>query len=166
MMRTLAPSDPTMAPTVFAAYTPPTRRAGSWPGSAMEASARGKLAPHRIAPGSTAHSDRTRSSWKLNHGSVEIDGLIGQYGNDCVSMYAVQATAPHRAIWQTPSATRGRPTPRASAEPRLLPMPRPIKNTARIRENVYTVAPKSSERRRVHTTSAASAVIPDSAIVT
>jgi hypothetical protein len=29
---------------------------------------------------------RRTSSWKLNHTSVVIDGLIGQYGIDCVSM--------------------------------------------------------------------------------
>src|SRR2546430_10936996 len=91
MIRTLAPSDPTIAPTVFAAYTPPTSRAGSWPGSATDASASGKLAPHRIAPGSTAQRHRTKSSWKLNHASVVIDGLTGQYGSDWVSMYAVHA---------------------------------------------------------------------------
>jgi hypothetical protein len=45
-------------------------------------------------------------------------------------------------------------------------MPRPIRNTARISENVYTVAPNSSERIRVQITSAASAVIPDRPIVT
>ena len=36
--------------------------------------------------GSTTQRQRTKSSWKLNHGSVVIDGLIGQYGSDCVSM--------------------------------------------------------------------------------
>ena len=33
----LAASEPTIAPTVFAAYTPPTRRAGSWPVEATDA---------------------------------------------------------------------------------------------------------------------------------
>ena len=62
MITRLAPSDPTIAPTVFAAYTPATSHAGSCPGTATEASASGKLAPHRIAPGRTTHSERTRSS--------------------------------------------------------------------------------------------------------
>ena len=44
--------------------------------------------------------------------------------------------------------------------------PRPTRNAARISENVYVVAPKSSDRIRVQMTSAASAVIPDSAIAT
>src|SRR5262247_4076019 len=47
----LAPSDPTIAPTVFAAYTPPTSRAGSCPRAETEARARGKLAPQRMAAG-------------------------------------------------------------------------------------------------------------------
>ena len=50
----LAPSEPTMAPTVLAAYTPPTSLAGSWPRAATAASASGKLAPQRMAAGSTA----------------------------------------------------------------------------------------------------------------
>ena len=75
-----------IAPTVLAAYTPPTSRAGSWPSLATEASASGKLAPHRIAAGRTAHIVRTRSSWKLNHGLVASDGLTGHQGSDCVHM--------------------------------------------------------------------------------
>ena len=53
---------------------------------------------------------------------------------------------------------------RAIAEPRLLPMPSPTRNTARINENVYVVAPNSSESTRVQTTSDPSAVRPDSAM--
>jgi hypothetical protein len=44
-------------------------------------------------------------------------------------------------------------------------MPRPTRKTARISENVYTVAPKCSDRIRVQTTSDPSAVRPESAIV-
>ena len=29
----------------------------------------------------------------MNHGSLEMDGLIGQYGRDCVRVCAVQAIA-------------------------------------------------------------------------
>src|SRR5581483_12496734 len=43
---------------------------------------------------------------------------------------------------------------------------RPTRNTARISAKVYTVAPKCSDSSRVHTTSDASAVIPDSAMAT
>ena len=39
---------------------------------------------------------------------VAIDGLIGQYGSDCVSMQAVHAIAAHSSIWHQPSASRGR----------------------------------------------------------
>src|SRR6185503_13818459 len=79
----LAPSEPTIAPTVLAAYTPPTRRAGSWPREATAASASGKLAPQRMAEGSTANSDRTPSICRLIHGLAVADGLSGQYGSDC-----------------------------------------------------------------------------------
>ena len=72
----------------------------------------------------------------------------------------------HSRSWHQPSATRGRATRRASSDPIVLPMPRPTRNTARISENVYVVAPKSSDRMRVQTTSAPSAVMPDSAIAT
>jgi hypothetical protein len=74
----LAPSAPTIAPTVFAAYTPPTRRPGSVRPAATEASASGKLAPHRIAAGRIAQSVRTMSSWNVNQGLLDIDGSMGQ----------------------------------------------------------------------------------------
>ena len=65
-----------------------------------------------------------------------MDGSIGQYGSDCVSMYAAHAIAPARSIWHHASASRGRSTDRASAEPMLLPMPNPSRNTARISAKV------------------------------
>src|SRR4029079_8217268 len=132
----LAVTDPMIAPSVFAAYTPPTRRAGSFPPAATDDNASGKLAPQRMAPGSTAQRQRTKSSWKLNQGSVEIDGLIGQYGSDCVSMYAVHAIATQSSIWHHPSAGRGRAMRPAIADPRLLPIPSPSRKTARMSENV------------------------------
>ncbi len=97
---------------------------------------------------------------------VEIDGLIGQYGSDSVSMYAVQAMAAHSSIWHQPSARRGRAVRAAIDDPMLLPMPSPRRNTARISEKVYTVAPKSSESVRVQITSAPSAVRPERPIAT
>src|SRR5262252_8312130 len=111
-----------------------------------------------IAAGSTANIARTTSTWKLIHGFCTADGLIGQYGSDWLTTYAVQAMHAHSASWHQPSASRGRATRDAIADPTVLPMPRPKRNTARISENVYVVAPKSSDRRRVHTTSEASAV--------
>ncbi len=103
---------------------------------ATDASASGKLAPQRMAPGSIAQSERTRSSWNVNQGLLDAEGSIGQYGSDCVSMYAAQAIAPASSICTQASASRGRAMLRDSAEPTLLPMPRPSRNTARINENV------------------------------
>src|SRR5271165_5003134 len=80
-------------------------------------------------------------------------------------MNAVQAMAAVRSHWQAPSATCADAACRASNAPRLVPIPRPIRNTARIKENVYTVPPSTSESKRVQTTSAPSADIPESAIV-
>ena len=88
-----------------------------------------------MAPGSTTNRQRTRSSWKLNQGLVEIAGLMGQYGNDAISRYAAQAIAAQSSIWHQPRATRGRGDVRAIDAPTLLPMPRPSRNTPRISEN-------------------------------
>ena len=106
------------------------------------------------------------SSSIVNHGSVEMEGLMGQYGSESVRACAVQAIATHKRSWHEASVRRGRMRFRAAAEPMLLPMPRPIRNAGRISENVYTVAPKSSESIRVQMTSAPSAVIPERAITT
>ena len=65
-----------------------------------------------------------------------IDVLMGQYGSDSISMYALHAMAPTLSSWHHPSAMRGRSTLFAMIDPRLLPMPRPIRKTARINENV------------------------------
>src|SRR4051812_40198935 len=93
MSTRLAVSAPTTAPTVFAAYVAPTSAAGSASLDRADASASGKLAPHRIAAGSTAHNARSRSSSKVNHAFVEIVGAIGQYGSDRFSDLAVHAIA-------------------------------------------------------------------------
>src|SRR5665811_1039216 len=69
-----------------------------------------------------------------------------------------------RSHWQAPRATRADAARRARNAPRVLPIPRPIRNTARINEKVYTVPPSISESRRVQTTSAPSADIPERAI--
>src|SRR4051812_17750325 len=79
-------------------------------------------------------------------------------------MIADQAMAAVKSHWQTPSATRAVVARRARSAPRLLPIPRPVRNTARIKEKVYTVAPSISDSRRVQTTSAPSADIPERAI--
>ena len=51
-----------------------------------------------MAAGSTANSARTASTCKLIHGLVVADGLIGQYGSDWVSVYAVHAMQAQSAI--------------------------------------------------------------------
>src|SRR5437868_10672417 len=80
------------------------------------------------------------------------------------SMYAVHATAPASSIWLQPSADRARPERRASSDPTALPPPKPTRNTARIIEKVYTVAPSISPSRRVQITSAPSAQAPERAM--
>ncbi len=69
------------------------------------------------------------------------------------------------SAWHQPSAVRALAVDRAITEPMLLPRPMPTRNPARISENVYVVAPSSSDRSRVHTTSAASAVAPEMPMV-
>ena len=62
-------------------------------------------------------------------------------------MTAVQAMAAVRSHWQTPSATRADAARRARNAPRLLPIPRPIRNTARIkREGVDGAAEHQREQ--------------------
>src|SRR4029078_13374781 len=80
-------------------------------------------------------------------------------------MYAAHATAAVSPSWLQPSALRAR-LARATTDPALLPNPRPIRNTARMIEKVYTDAPSISDSNRVQTTSAPSADNPDNAIAT
>src|SRR4051812_45929640 len=79
-------------------------------------------------------------------------------------MTAVQATAAVRSHWHAPSATLADAARLAVTAPRPLPIPRPIRKTARMSENVYTVPPSISESSRVQTTSAPSADIPERAM--
>ena len=79
---------------------------------------------------------RIRSSWNMNTGLVESEGLIGQYGSDVPVAYAAHASVAHSRSWHQPNTTRGCATRRASSEPTALPMPSPTRNTARIKENV------------------------------
>src|ERR1700730_10411437 len=76
-------------------------------------------------------------------------------------MNAVHPTPAAARNWQTPSATRGRTTDLAAKAPALLPIPNPTRNTARINENVYTVAPIMVASSRVQTTSAPRAHMPE-----
>ena len=55
---------------------------------------------------------------------------------------------------------------RVSIEPTPLPIPSPIRNTARMIENVYTVAPRISDKILVQITSAPNADMPDRAMAT
>ena len=109
---------------------------------------------------------RIKSSWNMNVGLIAIEGLIGQYGSELPVAYAAHASVTHSRSWHQPSTTRGCATRRASSAPTVLPMPRPTRNTARINEKVYAVAPNKSDSSRVHTTSAPSADMPDKAIAT
>ena len=139
----------------------PRRRAAS------DASASGKLAPHRIAPAARPRgSARDRAGTGTRHRrDRRIDRPVRQRRR--VSMYAAHAIAPHSSSWHQPSATRGRAKlPRRCAEPMLLPMPsRPgtPRGSARTcrpwRRRAATAAASRSPRR-------ASAVMPDSAIAT
>ena len=65
--------------------------------------------------------------------------------------------------WVAAVSPESRPAAFPSTEAKLLPMPRPARNTARISEKVYVVAPNNSDSVRVQRTSAASAVMPDEA---
>src|SRR5215831_13628751 len=78
----LKASAPTIEPAVFAAYTSPESLAGSSPGFAAAASARGKLAPQKSVAGRIVKTQRTRSSWKLKSGLSESHGSTGQYGSE------------------------------------------------------------------------------------
>ena len=127
---------PTIAPTVFAAYTAPTMRPESLRRGAAAASASGKLAPHRQAAGSTAHRQRARSSWNVNHGLVLSRGSTGQYGSQASMLNEAQAIAATRKNWHQPSMTSEFLPLRASSDPALLPSPSPRRNTARMIENV------------------------------
>ena len=104
---------------------------------ATDASASGKLAPHRMAPAAPRTAQRTRSSWNWNQAFGAIDGLTGQYGSDSVRIYDVHAIAAHSASWhQAERDPRPRRASAPSAAPTLLPRPRPSRNTARISEKV------------------------------
>ena len=48
--------------------------------------------------------------------------MIGQYGSECDSWYAVQATAPASSIWHQPSSALGFRAPRTASEPPALPI--------------------------------------------
>src|SRR4029434_127399 len=105
------------------------------PRAATDARARGKLIPQRIAPGNMTQMPRIRSSWNWNFRSVEIDGLMGQNGSDAPVAYAAHARATQSPTCVHPSAMRGLLDPRATAAPKLLPIPRPVRNTARPTHN-------------------------------
>src|SRR5215470_8814460 len=88
-------------------------------------------------------------------------GLIGQYGSELFVMNADHAIATINRAWQMPRSLRGLVLQRDMAEARLLPMPRPVRKTARMIENAYTLTPNSIDNNRVQITSAPRAAIPD-----
>ena len=78
----VVPSAPTMAPSVFAAYSRPTARRGSSPAATAAASASGKLAPQSSAAGKATTLARSRSSCSATAAVVGSVTSIGQYGSD------------------------------------------------------------------------------------
>src|SRR5271157_3376883 len=139
---------------------PPTSRHGSSPGEATAHNASGKLAPHRMAGGRMAHRHRTMSSLKMCQGLMVSSGLMGQYGSESTIMYALHAIPSVSSTWHQPSASRAPAAPhtaRTSHDPQPLPSASPIRNTARMMENTYTVEPSIIPINRVQTTSAPNA---------
>src|SRR5215469_1243985 len=107
MISKLPNNAPMIPPMVFAAYTLPTRRAGSLAPRPTAARASGKLAPQSTAAGNTDQRQRTRSIWNVGVASIANPGLTGQYGRTLVIEYAAHAMAPVSNNWHTPSAKRG-----------------------------------------------------------
>src|SRR5689334_1899906 len=101
-------------------------------GVATQATARGKLAPQRIAGGRTAQRQRRKSSWKRFQGFRLIQGLMGQLGSQREMACADQAMANMRRNWQRPKRRRGETREREAAAAALEPRPRPRRKTARI----------------------------------
>ena len=95
----------------------------------------GKLAPHRIAGGRIAHRQRAISSWKMNHGlecQQRIDGPVRQRIRDHVRCPGESDGE------QSLAAAQRQPGPHSPRQPRSrpkLPIPMPIRKTARIIEN-------------------------------
>ena len=132
----LKPSEPRIAPKVFAAYTLPASLPESSVRFASAANARGKLAPHKHALGNTTQMHFETSTWNVNHGPGDSDGFIGQFGNATAIMNAAHKMPSICKACATPNANCGRLSDRASAAPAALPMPKPPRNTARISEKV------------------------------
>src|ERR1017187_9779016 len=99
---------------------PPTSRPGSPSSLAAAASARGKLAPHNSAAGSSAHKQRTRPIWMVYHRREESRGLMGQYASECDNWYAVRAAAAPSSFWLQASGALGGPASRADMAPPVL----------------------------------------------
>ena len=123
--------------------------------------------PTRIAAGSTAHRQRTRSSCNVNHGSGRnrrVDRPVRQ--RLASATYAAHAIA---AAQQQLAHAERHARPRQVARQRRAEAAADPEADEKHRENQrerIVVAPNSSDSKRVHTTSAASAVMPDSAIAT
>jgi hypothetical protein len=144
-------ANPTMAPSVFAAYALPTMRAGSSPREASDASASGKLAPQRTAAGQDRVQARGRDRAETEtRDRSRIDGLIGQYGRD--AWQHVRGPGHPRAT-ATPGTRRapcagGRGVPRASSRRCCRGQGRREKTAENQRERVEVVAPKAAQRAR------------------
>lgn len=72
----------------------------------------------------------------MNHGDRVSAGFTGQYGSEPAIIQAAQPIPATSNAWQRARASRGRTTEREMSEPAVLPRPRPMRNTARMMENV------------------------------
>ena len=114
------------------------RRAPSWPRVATDASASGKLAPHRQAAGRIAQSAADEIDLELRPGrrrQARVHRPQRHLRGD------VPAGPGDRRDQQQPARCRARAAgsrvlPRDRTEPAPLPRPMPIRNTARMIENV------------------------------
>src|SRR6478736_1510425 len=75
MINKLPNNAPMIPPIVLAAYTLPTRRAGSFAPRPTAESASGKLAPQSTAAGNTDQRQRTKSIWNVGVASTARPGL-------------------------------------------------------------------------------------------
>src|SRR5687768_1722014 len=143
---------PKIAPTVFAAYTAPTSFPGSWSFCEMDASASGKLMPHRNAPGSTTQRARMKSIWNVAMELGARAGFTGQSGSAVTCEYAAHASATTRSSCVRPRAWRGFFTLFASAAPALLPAPSPVRrseeHTSELQSRLHLVCRLLLEKKK------------------
>ena len=148
---TLNSAEPTIAPTVFAAYTRPTERPASCPGPTTAAIASGKLAPQRNAAGNTAVERRMQIDLERDPRTARqrrIDRPVREVNPPSSTRPTRRRAATSSCV--QPSATRAR-QPRAMNDPALLPNPSPIEEHREDdRERVHRCAEHQRQRPRPH----------------